>query len=149
MNATTALNVTGAENVTGVENVTGERRIGHDEATAAARSDAEFEHFFTSHYDRLVRTLAAVAGDRDEAADAVQEAFVRAHLRWRKVRSLDDPAGWVRRVAINRLNDHHRRQQRKRRLFGVLSSRHESSVTYHRSTNSIDCSKRCHGSNGR
>ena len=69
----------------------------------------DLEQLFRAHYDRLVRSLTLACGDGEHAADAVQEAFVRAHVRWRKVRRYDDPVGWVRRVAINLLRDQHRR----------------------------------------
>lgn len=73
----------------------------------------DLEMLFRAHYGRLVRALAVVAGNQEAAADAVQEAFVKAHLHWRKIRRYDDPVGWIRRVAINRLRDDHRRGDRK------------------------------------
>ena len=51
------------------------------------------------------------------AADAVQDAFVKAHLKWRKISRYDDPIGWVRRVAINQIHDGHRRRGRKDRAL--------------------------------
>lgn len=74
----------------------------------------DIDTLFRLHYARLVRALTLVSGDRERAADAVQEAFVKAHLRWRKLQGYDDPVGWIRRVAINRLRDEHRRDARKR-----------------------------------
>jgi RNA polymerase sigma-70 factor, ECF subfamily len=71
------------------------------------------DDLFRLHYGRLVRALTVISGDREQAADAVQEAFVKAHLRWRRLQSYDDPVGWIRRVAINRLRDGHRRSTRK------------------------------------
>jgi RNA polymerase sigma-70 factor, ECF subfamily len=80
-------------------------------------SDAEvvatIDSLFRAHYGRLVRALTLACGDREVAADAVQEAFVKAHMHWRKVQEYEDPVGWIRRVAINRLRDDHRRQNRK------------------------------------
>ena len=61
----------------------------------------DFDAFFLARYDSLTRSLAAAFGDREVAAEAVQEAFVRAYTRWRRVRRLDNPTAWVRRVAIN------------------------------------------------
>ena len=60
------------------------------------------DEVFEADYERLVRSLA-VAFDAESAADAVQEAFIRADHSWDSVGSMDDPAGWVRRVALNRL----------------------------------------------
>lgn len=74
----------------------------------------DLDTIFRLHFGRLVRALTLVSGDRERAADAVQEAFVKAHLRRRKLERYDDPVGWIRRVAINRLRDEHRRDDRKR-----------------------------------
>ena len=82
----------------------------------------DFDAVFRAHYDRLVRALTIVSGDRETAADAVQEAFVRAHVRWRRVRHYEDPVGWVRRVAINRLHDDRRRAGRKQRAVDRLAA---------------------------
>ncbi|MGE0140178.1 MAG: RNA polymerase sigma factor [Ilumatobacteraceae bacterium] len=82
----------------------------------------DLEALFRDHYGRLVRTLTLVSGDRENAADAVQEAFVAAHLRWRRVKRYDDPVGWIRRVAINRLRDGHRRSTRKERALERMAA---------------------------
>ncbi|MGH9133364.1 MAG: RNA polymerase sigma factor [Ilumatobacteraceae bacterium] len=96
--------------------------VGLDEvATGTARAD--FDELFRTNYDRLVRSLTVACGDREQAADAVQEAFVRAHVRWRRIGRYDDPVGWVRRVAINQLRDEHRRAGRKWRALARLAAR--------------------------
>lgn len=77
--------------------------------------EPEFERFFLRHYDHLVRSLTAATGDEEMARDCVQEAFVKAAGRWKKVRRFDNPVAWVRRVAINRSRDHYRSDQRRRR----------------------------------
>lgn len=101
---------------------------------AAARVVPDsFDSLFDTHFERLVRALTVVAGDRELAADAVQEAFVKAHLKWHKIHRYDDPSGWVRRVAINRLRDEQRRNRRKRRAIervGALGdhARHDPEI---------------------
>jgi len=75
--------------------------------------DDPLEMLFRTHYARLVRALTLVSGSRELAADAVQEAFVKAHLHWWRIKRYDDPLGWVRAVAINRLHDVHRRTVRE------------------------------------
>jgi RNA polymerase sigma-70 factor (ECF subfamily) len=100
-------------------------RIDRD-PTSTLGTDAlsgSFDDLFRDHYDRLVRSLTVACGDREQAADAVQEAFVKAHVRWRRIGRYDDPIGWVRRVAINQLHDDHRRTGRKLRAFARLASR--------------------------
>ena len=93
----------------------------------AARLDvgAGIEPIFRAHYARLVRVLAVGCGDAELAADAVQEAFVRAHERWDRIGGYDDPVGWVRRVAVNLVRDDQRRTVRKRRAVERLAARPE------------------------
>lgn len=80
-----------------------------------------FEAFFRAHYAPLVRSLALAAGP-DRAADVVHEAFLQASLRWSDVSVLDSPAGWVRRVAVNRLIDEQRRDHRRDLLVTRLAA---------------------------
>ena len=75
----------------------------------------DFDEFFLDHYDDMTRSLSAAYGDADRAAEAVQDAFMRAYGRWRTVRRMDSPAAWVRRVAINRLRDLYRKAERQAR----------------------------------
>lgn len=75
------------------------------------------EAVFRASYDRLVQTLTLVAGDREVAADAVQEGFIRLVREWRKISTYDDPVAWVYRVALNLVRDHHRSLGRLARLL--------------------------------
>lgn len=77
--------------------------------------DAEFEAFFVESYGGLHRTLTVVIGDAELAADALQDAFQRAYVRWNKIRRYDAPAAWVRHVAINRSRDLIRSNDRRLR----------------------------------
>ncbi len=61
--------------------------------------ELSFDGFYVSTRRRLLGHLALMTGDVDQAQDVVQEAFVRAWQRWERVRTLDDPEGWVRTVA--------------------------------------------------
>lgn len=90
-----------------------------------ATADADFEATFRGAFEPMVRALTVASGSRAVAEDAVQEAFARAFVRWRRVSRYDDPVGWVRHVAVNVVRDHHRREQRKRRAVGRLASRPE------------------------
>jgi RNA polymerase sigma-70 factor, ECF subfamily len=74
---------------------------------------------FERDHDRLVAGLAVAFG-AEAAADAVQEAFIAADRRWSKVRVLDDPAGWVRRVALNRLLNGRRNRHRRADILAMV-----------------------------
>jgi RNA polymerase sigma factor (sigma-70 family) len=71
-----------------------------------------FESLFRGQFAPTVRALTLVAGDREAAADAVQDAFLQAHRHWARVSGLEDPAAWVRHAAINRLRNQRRGQGR-------------------------------------
>lgn len=77
------------------------------------------EDLFTEEYDRLVGALG-VAFEPEAAADAVQEAFIAADRRWSRVSKLEDPAGWIRRVALNRLRTGRRLGRRRREILATL-----------------------------
>jgi RNA polymerase sigma-70 factor (ECF subfamily) len=83
---------------------------------------ADFDDTFRRCYAPMVRSLTVAAGDREVAADCVQDAFMRAFARWRRVSHLDDPPGWIRHVAVNRLRDHFRKTTRGRRAVARLES---------------------------
>jgi RNA polymerase sigma-70 factor (ECF subfamily) len=90
--------------------------------TSVAPTD-DFDALFLRAHPSLVRTLTVVCGDAELAADCVADAFERAFVRWRRVSRLDDPVGWIRRVAINRARDVHRRGMRGRRAVERLAGR--------------------------
>jgi RNA polymerase sigma-70 factor, ECF subfamily len=75
----------------------------------APAGPADFDDTFRRCYAPMVRSLTVAAGDREVAADCVQDAFMRAFARWRPVSRLDDPPAWIRHVAVNRLRDHFRK----------------------------------------
>jgi len=85
-------------------------------------SSPDVSTLFNLHYARLVRSLTVICGNSEEAADAVQEAFVKAHLKWRKISTYEDPVGWIRRVAINKVRDGHRSRVRRERIVDRLST---------------------------
>ncbi len=87
-----------------------------------ATDSADFDETFRESYWPMVRSLAVACGDRTVAEDAVQDAFERAFVRWRRIARYDDPAGWIRHVALNRIRDHHRRDTRKRKAIARLAT---------------------------
>jgi len=90
--------------------------------------DASFDATFRAHYWPMVRALTVACGDQEVAADAVQDGFTRAYARWRRISRYDDPAGWIRHVALNRIRDHFRKVERGRRAVDRLGARTETTV---------------------
>jgi len=66
----------------------------------------DFADFYAATFPGLVAQLYAVTGDRTEAEECAQEAFVRAWPRWEKLSTYDEPRAWVvtvgHRVAVSR-----------------------------------------------
>jgi RNA polymerase sigma-70 factor, ECF subfamily len=91
-------------------------------------TDAAFEQFFLDEHRRLVAIGLAMTPDREAARDAAQEALARAFADWDRVRALDQPGAWVRRVLINILIDKHRRGKREQLANVRLSSRPTMSI---------------------
>jgi RNA polymerase sigma-70 factor (ECF subfamily) len=60
-----------------------------------------FDELYRASRDRLAVQLAALTGNASDANDVVQEAFMRAWLRWGTIGGYEDPEAWVRRVAHN------------------------------------------------
>jgi RNA polymerase sigma-70 factor (ECF subfamily) len=72
-------------------------------------TEASFETFIADHQVRLFGALCLVTGDRFEAEEIAQEAFVRVFERWDRVSTMDDPAGYLFRVSMNVFRTRRRR----------------------------------------
>lgn len=73
----------------------------------------EFDEFFRTHHDDVVRALALTLGDTTLGRDAAAEGFARALQKWRRVARYDNPAGWVYRVGLNWARSRFRKTQRE------------------------------------
>jgi RNA polymerase sigma factor (sigma-70 family) len=79
---------------------------------------ATFEDFFRAEYDRLYRAVTMITGSRQEAEDALQVAFMKVFERWDRVAAMDNPQGYLYRVAMNEFRSRYRRTARTaRRAF--------------------------------
>ncbi len=74
----------------------------------------EFEAFVAEYGARLLRTAYLVVWDVGDAEDLVQECLSRVARRWPKVRVMDQPAAYARRVVVNLAIDHAVRRSRQR-----------------------------------
>lgn len=71
----------------------------------------DFAQFYAAQFRGITIQLFAYTGDFPLAQDLAQEAFTRAVMRWDTVRTFDDPAAWVRRVAFNLASSRWRRSR--------------------------------------
>lgn len=77
--------------------------------------EAQFDELYAASFRRLTGQLYAMIGDRDEAQECVQEAFVRAWAHRRKLEKADYPEAWIRTTAYRLAVSRWRRTQRSRR----------------------------------
>ena len=84
-----------------------------------ARARAEFERFAASHVDGLLRTAYLMVGDRGEAEDIVQECMLRLARKWPRVRGMEHPGAYARRVMFSLVLDG--RPQRSRRSVELVA----------------------------
>lgn len=77
--------------------------------TEVGEEPRRFEDFFGSEHARLFGALCLVTGDRNEAEEIMQDAFLAVWERWDRVGSMEDPTGYLYRTAMNVLRKRHRR----------------------------------------
>lgn len=105
--------------MTSVDTMTG-RDVRRGDALREAGDD--FESFARDAGPRLLRFGHALAGNRTEAEDLVQETLVHVGLAWTRLRRDSDPTPYARRVLVNLfLNE--RRRRRRERLVPLVGER--------------------------
>ncbi len=84
----------------------------------ARRAGPDLDSVFRAHRDWLVRRLALIVGDAEEAHDLAQETFVRLTQHWPLADS-SEPARWLSTVGVRLAID----ERRRRRRWGFLDLR--------------------------
>jgi RNA polymerase sigma factor (sigma-70 family) len=74
-----------------------------------------FDSFFEEEAGPLFRRMCLVTGDRQEAEEILQDAFLALLERWDRIQSMDDPVGYLYRTAFNRWKRLSRRAARQLR----------------------------------
>lgn len=85
-------------------------------ARALAGDNAAFGDLLRRHQGAALRVAAVIAGSTDEAADIVQEAFVKAHRGLGSFRGDGSVRSWLLRVVANGAKNHVRGRHRRRQL---------------------------------
>ena len=76
--------------------------------------DGDFVDFVSARWSALFRLAYLLTGSGTEAEDLVQTCFERTYGAWQRVRAMDAPEAYVRRVLVNAVLTE--RRQRSRRL---------------------------------
>jgi RNA polymerase sigma factor (sigma-70 family) len=89
----------------------------------AAEGPPDFATFFADEHPGLLKLVFFVTGDRAEAADLAQDAFLKLWERWDRVERIADPKAYLFRVALNGSRMRARAARRAaRRLVGLTPS---------------------------
>jgi RNA polymerase sigma-70 factor (ECF subfamily) len=64
-------------------------------------STGSFEAFFDAERARLFGALSVMTGNRHEAEEIMQDAFLKLWERWERVSAMDEPVGFLYRTAMN------------------------------------------------
>ena len=93
-----------------------------------------FDDYYRSDYRKLVGLAYVMTGSHVAAEDLAQDALTEAHRKWAKISTYDDPAGWVRRVMINKSTSRLRRVRTEAKgLVQIAARRAETLVPTERS----------------
>jgi RNA polymerase sigma-70 factor (ECF subfamily) len=60
-----------------------------------------FDEFFEDEHERLFKALYFVTGNRQDAEELMQDAFMKLWERWDQIGRISDPTGYLFRVALN------------------------------------------------
>lgn len=82
-----------------------------------------FESFFEEHRSKVFGAMCLVTGNRQEAEEITQDAFLKLWERWDRVSTLEDPAGFLFRTAMNVFRNRTRRAALAARRAMHLASR--------------------------
>jgi RNA polymerase sigma-70 factor (sigma-E family) len=81
---------------------------------------ADFDLFVAQSTDALMRTAYLIVWDLPEAEDLVQETLLKVAGRWHRVRRMEQPVAYARRILVNlALSGTARRGRRRRELTGA------------------------------
>jgi len=80
-------------------------------AASAEQVDDQLTQLYTAHYRSLVRLAAFLTGDRDNAEEVVQDAYVKVHGSWRGLRDPAKAEAYLRTTVVNLSRSRLRRRQ--------------------------------------
>ena len=131
-------------------------------ASEPLEASRTFETFYQAEARTLFRRLWLVTGNRAEAEELMQDAFLRVWERWDRVGGMDDPVGYLYRTAMNLFRKRYRRAMlavrrpsgsRPRTTTSPTPTTARSSATSsprsRRANARRSCSPRCSGSRPR
>jgi RNA polymerase sigma factor (sigma-70 family) len=86
-----------------------DRIAGSEASLDDLEASRNFEVFYEAEAQTLFRRLWLVTGNRAEAEEIMQDAFLIVWQRWDRVTGMDDPVGYLYRTAMNLFRKRYRR----------------------------------------
>jgi RNA polymerase sigma-70 factor (sigma-E family) len=74
----------------------------------------DFDEFVATHVDDLLRTAFLIVWEEAEAEDLVQECLLKVARRWPRIRRMEQPRAYARRILVNLALDGARGRARRR-----------------------------------
>jgi RNA polymerase sigma-70 factor (sigma-E family) len=74
----------------------------------------DFDQFVADHVDDLLRTAYLIVWEQSDAEDLVQECLLKVARRWHRVRRMEQPRAYARRILVNLALDGARGRARRR-----------------------------------
>jgi RNA polymerase sigma-70 factor (ECF subfamily) len=62
---------------------------------------ARFDELFDGEHERLFKALYFVTGNRQDAEELMQDAFMKLWERWDRIDRISDPSAYLYRIALN------------------------------------------------
>ena len=101
-----------------------EQIVASDAALDELEASRTFEAFYEAEARTLFRRLWLVTGNRAEAEELMQDAFLKVWERWEQVGAMEDPVGYLYRTAMNLFRKRYQRAVLAiRRTVGLAPSR--------------------------
>ena len=89
-----------------------------------------FEAFYGAESQTLFRRLWLISGNRSEAEEIMQDAFLRLLERWDRIEELKDPTAYLYRTAMNVFRRRYRRRALSlRKTFSTEAGRDDFAAT--------------------
>jgi RNA polymerase sigma-70 factor (ECF subfamily) len=66
-----------------------------------ADARASFDSLFEEEHERLFKALYFVTGNRQDAEELMQDAFLKLWERWDSIDEIEDPTGYLFRIGLN------------------------------------------------
>jgi RNA polymerase sigma-70 factor (ECF subfamily) len=91
----------------------------------AERIQMDLDHFVATEYPKVVAAVGIITGNRQDAADAVQDAIL-GYLAKPPRNPVTNVAAWITVAASNRVRDQYRSRSAEQRALGRVGTADES-----------------------